>query len=253
LKKKNRLYIYGRQPVFEAVKAEYPVEQIWIATDLDGHIINKIKEMAERRSVEIRHIPKNDLQEYVGAVVHQGVAAAVEPLGQIGETQFQAFLSTTDNPLILILDQIQDPHNLGAIIRSAEIAGIDLIVLPEKGSAELNATVVKTSAGAVFYTKFYLAAHLEETIEQLNDRGISTAATVAHKGESLFLSNLSGPLALVIGGEGKGVRRHLERLCTLRLSIPQFGKINSLNASVASAVVIFEAVRQRHFKNDRPK
>ncbi len=241
------LYIYGRQPVIEALRSDCDVQSLWLADDARGGSVGYIERLAGQRQVPLLRIAKNQLQQYVGAVVHQGVAARVKLRPYLDKEEFNALLRAGGPPLILILDQIQDPHNLGAIIRSAEISGVHCIVLPEKGSAGLNATVVKTSAGALFHIPFFTTPRLTDTLQQLQAQGVTIAALLPKAQQTIFETDLNVPLALLVGNEGSGVRKNLLSFCTLTMSIPQIGKVASLNASVSAAVVLFEIMRQKRF------
>jgi len=241
------LYVYGRQPVIEALRSKYEVQALWLADDARGGSIAYIEKLAGQQQVPLLRIAKNKLQQYVGAVVHQGVAAKVVFRPYLKDGEFKALLTAGEPPLILILDQIQDPHNLGAIIRSAEISGVHCIVLPEKGSAGLNATVAKTSAGALFHLPFFSAPHLPEILQLLQAQDVTIAALLPRAQQTIFETDLNVPLALLVGNEGSGVRKNLLAFCTLTMAIPQVGKVASLNASVSAAVVLFEIMRQKKF------
>ena len=242
------LYIYGKQPVLEALTFPDIVKKIWIAPDATGKPINQIKRLAEQNDKVINYIPKNDIQKFVGAVVHQGVAAHVIFNPFIADEVLEKFILAKKNPLILILDQIQDPHNLGAIIRTAEIAQTDLIVLSAKGTAPVNATVAKTSAGALFGIKLYQSTILVDTIERLKTLDIKILTSLPNTANTIYQADLTNPLALLIGSEDRGIRKHLLNLSDESVSIPQMGKVNSLNASVSAAIILYETMRQRHFK-----
>ena len=243
--KKNNLYIYGRQPIIEALRSMHTVYKIWLAAGVSGSGIGPIKRLAEEQAVPIQTVGKNQLQKFVGPVVHQGVAAEVEALKFLNRPGFEGLLDTNSRPLILVLDQIQDPHNLGAVIRTAEICGVHCIAFAEKGMARLNATVVKTSAGAVFYQRFFQADDILWLIDKLNEKGLHTFALAPGSETLMYDAPLDESVALVIGSEGKGVRKNVQRQCGGKISIPQFGRVGSLNASVAAAVVLFETLRQR--------
>lgn len=245
----QNLYIYGRQPVLEALRSRHPVLGVYLAKNVSGKAIGSIRKICESRSITVKTIDKNALQKFVGPVVHQGVVAFVRFQPYLDEAQWQQLVSTQESPLVLIADQIQDPHNLGAILRTAEITGVDCIVLPQKGSAPLNATVAKTSAGALFHTHFYLSPVLEETLLQLQESNFPIFATMPTAQQLMYQANFRDKTALVIGSEGKGVRKSLLRYCTHSIKIPQFGKVNSLNASVSAAIVLYEVIRQRKFSD----
>ncbi len=243
--KREKFIVYGRQPVVEALRSAYKINSIWLARDLQGKVVAQIERLAENKNVTIRSVNKNDIQKLSGPVVHQGVAAEMEPLSIKEENLLEGFLSEIENPFLLILDQVQDPHNMGAILRTAEISGVDAVILPEKGSAQLNATVAKTSAGALFHLNIFRVQYLESVIETLNEKNILTGALMPGSENSMYQKDFKKPLAVIVGSEGPGVRKNITRLCSDKITIPQFGKIESLNASVATAVVLYEVVRQR--------
>ena len=242
-----KINIYGRQPVFEALRFNCKVLDVQIAKGLTGKTIKQIIETAKKNDTAITYVDKNDIQKMVGPVVHQGIAASVLYDNFVDEQSLPAFLKSCANPFIVILDQIQDPHNLGAILRTTEITNTDLIVLPLKGSAPLNATVAKTSAGALFGVKIHQTEDLSSFIEQLKMTGITIFAAIVSTKQSIFKVNFRNPSAIVIGSEDKGVRKNIQTLCDELIMIPQMGKLNSLNASVSTAIIMYEVIRQRHF------
>jgi len=244
------LIIYGRQPLLEALRANYALQRITLSKDASGKIIHQIKKLAESQKIPLHFVKARDeLQKVCGPVVHQGVAAIGAVPVFRDESELEPFIKSKPNPFLVILDQIQDPHNMGAIMRSCEIAGVDALVLPEKGSAELNGTVAKTSAGALFHVTIFKVRYLEQTIELFNASNIDTFALMPSAEGFMYDKNLTDGVALVVGSEGSGVRKNIANLCKAPISIPQFGKINSLNASVATAVVLYEVVRQRSKKS----
>jgi len=245
MKKAEKFIVYGRQPVVEALRSEYKIIAIWLARDLQGKVVAQIERLAKSKDVKIRSVDKNEIQKLSGPVVHQGVAAEMQPLKIKAENHLDGFLADKENPFLLILDQVQDPHNMGAILRTAEISGVDAIILPEKGSAQLNATVAKTSAGALFHLNIFRVQYLESVIETLNGNDVLTGALMPGSENSMYQKDFKKPLAIIVGSEGPGVRKNIAGLCSDRITIPQFGKIESLNASVATAVVLYEVVRQR--------
>ncbi len=246
----DELYIYGRQPVLELLRSSHAVLEIWLGNDVTGMVIKKIENSAHDRSIKIKHVNKNQIQKWTGPVVHQGVAARIRPFVTIEKSAGEQILKEKSNPFVLILDQVQDPHNLGAILRSAESTGVDLVVLPEKGSAPLNATVAKTSAGALFHLNLMICKDLPVFLESLAMEGLDIIATLPDNGMLLPNIDFTGGIAVIIGSEGKGVRKNLWQFCTHRSAIPQIGRVNSLNASVAAGIVLYEVVRQRLIKSN---
>jgi 23S rRNA (guanosine2251-2'-O)-methyltransferase len=242
---KTELIIFGKQPVLEALYSKHKISHIYLAIEMDKRDSVRISELAKKKKVKVVYSKKSELQKICGPVLHQGVAAILDDYLYLDETGLMELLLSERNPFLLILDQIQDPHNLGAIIRTAESAGVTAIILPEKGSASVSPTVAKTSAGAVFHCSIYQTLDLQEMIKNLRDQNVNVVALVPHRDNTIYETDLSGSLAIVVGSEGKGVRKNIQRLCDKSISIPGYGKVDSLNASVSTAVVVFEAVRQR--------
>jgi 23S rRNA (guanosine2251-2'-O)-methyltransferase len=244
----KKLIIYGKQPVIEALRSTHPVNKIVLAREIEKRDAQKISSLAEKKKIDISYEKKANLQKICGPVLHQGVVAIIDDFNYLSEEQLVDDITQSKNPFVLILDQIQDPHNLGAIIRTAEISGITSIILPEKGSASVTSTVAKTSAGAIFHCPLHRSGDLTAIMEKLRQERLTLIAMVPHQQETIYDINLKEPLAIVVGGEGQGVRKNIQRLCDKSVSIPGWGKVDTLNASVSTAVVIFEAVRQRLIK-----
>jgi 23S rRNA (guanosine2251-2'-O)-methyltransferase len=241
-----KLEIYGRNPVIEALKSKFTIEMLQIADSAQGKSISQIKKMAENTGIPLKIVSKNELQNRTGAVVHQGVTATISNFALISEQDLSEFLTVNKNPAIIVLDQVQDPHNLGAIIRTAEVAGMDLLILPEKGSATINATVAKTSAGAIFHLPILQVSDIASVIERMHSFSITSIAAVTGNRTTIYDMNMKVGLAIIIGSEGLGVRKNLAKLCQYHFTIPHWGRTQSLNASVAAGVIIYEIVRQRN-------
>ncbi len=245
---KTELIIYGKQPVLEALQSSHRINQIHLAKEIEKKDSIRISELAKKKKVKIYYSKKAEIQKVCGPVLHQGVAAILDEYNYLDEKNLLDMISSDKSTFLLILDQIQDPHNLGAIIRTAESAGVTGIILPEKGSASVNPTVAKTSAGAVFHCPIYQAMDLQDMIKKLREQNVNVIAMVPHRDDTIYDTDLRGPLAIVVGSEGKGVRKNIQRLCDKSISIPGFGRVDSLNASVSTGIVLFEAVRQRREK-----
>lgn len=239
------LNIYGRNPVREALRSRFKVEEVWIADSADGRTISQIRNLSEKRAIPVRRMPKNDLQKMAGAVVHQGVTARVIDFAPLKANEFWEIVRGKINPAFVILDQIQDPQNMGAILRTAEVAGIDAVIVPQKGSAEINETIAKTSAGALFHIPIFYCRDLETLIADFHEHNLISMAAVSGGQKVIYEADMKNGLVLVIGSEGKGVRKNIARLCSEQITIPQYGNIDSLNASVAAAIIMYEMVRQR--------
>jgi 23S rRNA (guanosine2251-2'-O)-methyltransferase len=165
----------------------------------------------------------------------------------INKSNLLSNINDIESPLILVLDQIQDTHNMGAIIRTAELCGVTAIIIPEKTSAEINPTVAKTSAGAIFHTHIYRTNSIDQTLDLLKSHNLKFAALMPGKKDNIYQTKLDSSLVLLVGSEGAGLRKNLLPYCDLQISIPQMGRLDSLNASVSTAVVLFEVMRQREY------
>jgi 23S rRNA (guanosine2251-2'-O)-methyltransferase len=201
--------------------------------------------LAHRRKIEVEFMAKSKLQSLSGPVVHQGVVARLPYFQYKSDQEIFRMIQKQTQPLVLILDQIQDPHNLGAIVRTAEVAGITAIIIPEKSSGEINATVAKTSSGAIFHIPICRSTNLYKFLEALIESKLRVVAMVPEAPASIYNTDLTVALAIVIGSEGKGVRKNILKYCSLQLAIPGRGRVAALNASVSTAIVLFEALRQR--------
>lgn len=209
-------------------------------------MLAEIEAQARGQRVSIREVHMRELEEMAPGATTQGVAALVsiqrlESVEELAATV--ARISAT--PFILVLDQVQDPHNFGALLRSAEATGIQAVVVPERRSAPLAGTVAKTSAGALSLLPILEVTNLTRALSELKQSGIWTVGLDAAAGAGLFDADLTVPLALVVGGEGEGLRRLTRESCDLLVKLPMRGSIESLNASVAGSVAMFECVRQR--------
>jgi len=240
--------IYGLAPVLEALRARRrTIHKILVASGAHPSRLNELFETARRAGVAVEKRDRRALDELTGAVNHQGVVALVAPLNQKrAYVEAEAILdSMGDPPLVVLLDGVEDPHNLGAILRTCECAGVDGVFIPEHRAAGLNETVAKTSAGAVEYVRVARVTNLVPLIDELKDRDLWVVGVEGGTENVYSEFDMKIPLAVVLGSEGKGIRRLVREKCDAVVSIPMRGRINSLNVSVAAGVVLFEAVRQR--------
>lgn len=194
-------------------------------------------------------MPKAKLQILCGAVIHQGFVAQMGEYRYVMENNLFQFIKEDPHPVILILDQIQDTHNLGAIIRTAESVRVTALVIAEKGGAEVNATVAKTSAGAIFHCPIHHAENLIVLLEKLKTAGIRIIGTVMNREKVIYKVDLTGGLAVIVGSEGKGIRKNILFHCDDQVSIPMRGSIDALNVSVSTGIVLYEILRQRLSSN----
>ena len=240
----NPNLLIGRNPVAEAIKSGRTIDRILMQKDGEGSI-KKIAAMAREEGIQLQYVDKIVLDKLAPGRPHQGVAAyaAAHAYAEL-EDILDAADEKGEAPLVVLLDGLEDPHNLGAILRSADGAGAHGVVIPSRRSVSLTETVAKASAGAIEYVPVAKVGNLASAIDELKERGLWIAA-VDMDGEPYSEADLSGALALVIGGEGRGVSRLIKEKCDLCVSIPMKGRVNSLNASNAAAVVLYEAERQR--------
>lgn len=240
--------LYGINPVTEALSRQRrkPLELL-IRQDASGARLDALRQVARANGIPIRQVPRGELEKLTGSDHHQGVALRVEPLPKIAFEELLAGAEPEDQPLWLALDGITDPHNFGAMLRNADAAGCQGVVVPKDRSCPLNATVAKTSAGAVDAVPVCQVTNLSRALEQFKARGfwVYGLAGDEEAAQSLYGADLQGSVVLVIGAEGKGLRPNVRNHCDQLLSIPMRGQVASLNASVASGVALFEAIRQR--------
>ena len=205
----------------------------------------KILALAEQAGIHVETISKHRLEERVDGV-HQGVLAEAKPLPILGDKElFKLMDEVEQSPLLLVLDGVTDPHNLGACLRTADAAGVAAVIAPRDKSAPLNATAIKVACGAADAVPYFQVTNLSRTLNQLQERGVWVVGTAGEAQGSIYQTDLTGPLALVMGAEGKGMRRLTREQCDLLIKIPMAGEVSSLNVSVATGVTLFEIVRQR--------
>lgn len=243
---KNEGLIIGRNPVLEALTADSPIDTIYASAQ--GGSIAKICAIAAERGIVFKKVSPVKLDNMCGHANHQGIAATLScaEYSSIDDI-FKLAEEKSEKPFIIICDEIEDPHNLGAIIRTAEAAGAHGIIIPKRRSASLNSTVYKTSAGAASVVKTARVPNLPSAIDDLKRRGVWIYGADM-KGSDASKTDFDGAVGLVIGSEGKGIGRLVAEKCDLFVKIPMFGQINSLNASVAAGILMYEVVRQRNKK-----
>ncbi len=238
--------IEGRNAVIEALRAGTPIDKVYIAKGETDAALGHIAAKAREKGIAIVDCDRRKLDAMSVTHSHQGVIAiaAVREYASV-EDILNAAADRGEPPLIVVCDELSDPHNLGAVIRTAECAGAHGVIIPKRRSAGLTAIVAKTSAGAVSYLPVARVPNLTALLKQLKDEGLWVFGAAADGGTSLYEADLKGPAAIVIGSEGDGMGRLVREQCDFLVSIPMKGQLNSLNASAAAAVVLYEAVRQR--------
>ena len=237
--------IFGRNSVSEAIKAERPLDSILVARGERTGSIPKILADAKKSDIPVKEVDRKKLDFMCGHGNHQGIVAvgAVKAYSTVDDI-FARAEEKGEAPFIIVCDEIEDPHNLGAIIRTAEAAGAHGVIVPKRRSAPLSFAVAKTSAGAVEFMHVARVTNIPQTLEELKDRGVWIYCADMD-GETFYNANLKGSVALVIGSEGKGVGRLVKEKCDVVLSMPMKGQINSLNASVAAGILMYEISKQR--------
>ena len=246
---KNESYldqIEGRNSVIELLESNRDINKILIAKGEKHGSINKIISLAKQRKIVIAEVERQKLNAISSTDNHQGVIAMVPPFNYVEvEDILEEAKSKNEQPFVLILDGIEDPHNLGSIIRTAETAGVHGVIIPKRRSASVNSTVSKTSAGAVEHVKIARVSNLTDTIKYLKEQGLWICGTDGEAKEYYYNQNLKGALAIVIGSEGFGMSRLVRENCDFLVKIPMKGNITSLNAAVSAGIIMYEVVKQR--------
>ena len=239
--------IEGRNAVLELLESDKDINKIYITKgELKGSI-NKIIAIANEKKVIIVQKDKKQMDMMAQSENYQGVIAVVPPYEYVEiEDILEVAKERNEDPFILILDGIEDTHNLGAIIRTAETAGVHGIIIPKRRAAQVNSTVSKVASGALEYMKIARVNNITDTISKLKDKGVWICGTAIDADKFYYDQNLTGPLAIVIGNEGKGISDLVKRNCDFLVKIPMKGKATSLNASVSTGIIVYEAVKQRN-------
>ncbi|MBA2654284.1 MAG: 23S rRNA (guanosine(2251)-2'-O)-methyltransferase RlmB [Gammaproteobacteria bacterium] len=241
----NNAIIYG----FHAVNSflmQYPEKIQCLIVDSHRHDarMQEILDLASQHNILIKHSSRKELTSLASHEEHQGVIAMVQ--SQTMAPDLEDLLDTKDTPFLLVLDGVQDPHNLGACLRTANAAGVDAVIIPKDRAVGITPIVTKVASGATLHTPLYSVTNLARTLRMLKERGIWLFGTSEHATELYSKANLTGSLAIVMGSEGKGLRRLTEENCDILIKIPMQGVVPSLNVSVATGICLFEAVRQKH-------
>lgn len=238
--------IYGRNPVSELIKSGSEIDKIYVNKELIDGSLNALIKKAKDKKIIISYCTREKLDEMCETTKHQGIMALV-PQTEYAEVADILNLAREKNepPFVFVLDEIEDPHNLGAIIRTANVCGAHGVIIPKRRSATVNGTVAKASAGAVSSTLVARVTNLKSAIEELKENNVWVYGLEADGEKMYYEHDLNGGIAIVVGSEGYGMGRIVRDSCDFIVKIPVLGTVNSLNASVAAGVVAFEAVRQR--------
>jgi len=238
--------IEGRNAVIEALRAGVAIDKIYIARGETDATLGHIASKARQAGVVVVEADRKKLDFMSATHAHQGVIAVAAVREYVDVDDILAIAREKgENPLIVVCDELSDPHNLGAVIRTAECAGAHGVIIPKRRSAGLTSIVAKTSAGAVAHVPVARVPNLTACLKDLKEQGIWVFGTAADGNTTLYDADLKGPAAIVIGSEGDGMGRLVAETCDFKVSIPMKGKLNSLNASAAAAILLYEAVRQR--------
>lgn len=238
--------IIGRKPVLEALNSDEEVSQVFILFGQEGGIIDAIRVAAKKKGIKVSQVPFEKFRQITQSKVAQGVAASKSEQKYYDLYEIIAESKKSQYPLLLILDSIQDTHNVGAILRSADCSGVDGIIITKNNSAPINETVVKTSAGASEHVKITLINNLAQTIDELKKKGFWIVGSYLEGAKAYTSVDYKIPLAVIVGNEEKGIRKLTADKCDHLVRIPMKGKIQSLNVSVATGVLLFEILRQRN-------
>ncbi len=238
--------IEGRNSVLELLESGKDINKIYVTRGERHGSINKILGIAKERKIIVVEKDKRQMDEMAQEENYQGVIAIVPPFEYV-EIQdiLQEAVERKEDPFILILDGIEDPHNLGSIIRTAETAGVHGIIIPKRRAVSVNSTVNKASAGAVEHMKIARVTNISDAIEELKQAGLWICGTDINSEKYYYNQDLTGPLGIVIGNEGKGISAKVKKNCDFNVKIPMKGKVTSLNASVSTGIIVYESVKQR--------
>lgn len=238
--------IEGRNSVLELLESGKDINKIYVTRGERHGSINKILGIAKERKIIVVEKDKRQMDEMAQEENYQGVIAIVPPFEYV-EIQdiLQEAVERKEDPFVLILDGIEDPHNLGSIIRTAETAGVHGIIIPKRRAVSVNSTVNKASAGAVEHMKIARVTNISDAIEELKRAGLWICGTDINSEKYYYNQDLTGPLGIVIGNEGKGISAKVKKNCDFNVKIPMKGKVTSLNASVSTGIIVYESVKQR--------
>jgi 23S rRNA (guanosine2251-2'-O)-methyltransferase len=242
--------VEGRNAVIELLKSNRNVNKLLISKGERQGSINEIIKLAKNKNIVISEADKNKLDSLSETKHHQGVIAFVSPIEYKDIDYILEYAkSKNQDPFIIIADEIEDPHNLGALIRNAEVAGCHGLIIPKRRAVAVTEVVSRVSVGATEYLPIARVNNINETIKELKEKGLWIIGTDSNASDLYYDKDLTGPIAIIIGSEGRGISRLTKESCDMLLKIPQMGKITSLNASVSGGIIIFEALKQRLNKN----
>lgn len=238
--------VYGRNPVLETLRSERDVNKLFVQDGLSGEKIDRVVNEAKKRKVQLSFVPKSKLDTLSDGGNHQGLVLAASPVNYATiDDLFDVAKQKNEEPFFLLLDGIEDPHNLGSILRTADASGVHGVIIPKRRAVGLTSTVAKASAGAIEHVQVARVTNMAQTIDELKERGLWIFGTDM-KGKDYRHWDVSSPIGLVIGSEGKGLSRLVKDKVDETLTIPMIGDVQSLNAGVASGLLMYEVYRKRH-------
>ncbi|GBG56020.1 23S rRNA (guanosine(2251)-2'-O)-methyltransferase RlmB [Sporomusaceae bacterium FL31] len=241
--------IVGRNSVMEALKSGRSINKVLIAKGERQGSVREIIGFAKSNGLIVQEVEMNKLDELAAGMRHQGIAALAAPVDYVEIEDILAKATEKgEAPFIVLLDELEDPHNLGAILRTADAAGVHGVLIPKRRSCPLSATVAKTSAGAVEYVPVARIGNVAQTLKDLKKAGLWVVGADMDGDKEFYQADLTGPMVVVVGSEGKGLGRLTKEHCDFLVRIPMRGKINSLNASVACSLLLYESLKQREMK-----
>ncbi len=242
----NEQLIFGIRAIIEAINSGKTIDKVFLQKEATGDLMQELLKTLKKNSVNFSYVPIEKLNKLSKFNNHQGAVASISPIGFLTmEELIEGTLEKKENPLFLILDQISDARNFGAIIRTAECTGVDGIIIQKQGSAPVNGDTVKTSAGAVFNVPICKVDHIKDAVFYLQGSGIKTVAATEKTENNIYDIDFSGGIAIIMGSEDKGVNPSVLKIVDDKAKLPMFGTISSLNVSVACGAFLYEAVRQR--------
>lgn len=242
----NEELIIGRNPVLEALKSGRSINKVYVSEKMNENLLSQLERISQGSHTVIQKVPRKKIDQLTNGN-HQGIAAYVASYEYATlENIFDLAHKKNEAPFFLILDELEDPHNLGSILRTADATGVHGVIIPKRRSVGLTATVAKTSAGAIEYVPVVRVTNIVDTIEELKGRNVWVVGTSSEGSEDYRLLDGVTPLALVIGNEGKGIGRLVKEKCDWTVHLPMKGQVSSLNASVASSLLLYEVFRKRH-------
>lgn len=236
----------GKNPVLEALRSGREMNKVWIAEGVKKAGVAELLQLAREAGIIVQFVPKNKVDQLTDGANHQGIAASVAAYRYADiDEMFESASLRNEDPFFLILDELEDPHNLGSILRTADATGVHGVIIPKRRAVGLTSVVAKTSTGAIEHIPVARVGNLAQTVDDLKKRGVWIAGTDAQGSADYRRMDAKLPLAVIIGSEGKGMSRLLKEKCDFLYHMPMVGKVTSLNASVAAAILMYEVLRNR--------